>query len=202
MLAKRLPFPMPYNLGCNALDQVTLLHRDGLAIYDSGGIGPGPIAEFCFPSRPAPATEAEQEDREEQDSCEHRERRQVFTEASAILQLSGPCGVATDADGRVLLLDYSRDRVQLVSRDGAVIASCRSGGQSGMWFSEEDVRFGDAVLEPCQGAVDDAGNLAVVHSDCAAIAVYSLQAVYPPPPSSHVSYSNLQNLSPPSSQSR
>jgi hypothetical protein len=99
------------------------------------------------------------------------------SEASAILQLSGPCGVGTEPEGRFLLLDYQRDRMQLVARDGAVIASCPSGapshGQAATGFTEEDVRFADSILEPCQGVIDDAGKLAVISSDASVIVIYA-----------------------------
>lgn len=105
------------------------------------------------------------------------ERAEItVSEATAIVQLSGPCGVATDPQGRIILLDYQRDRVQLVTRNGAVIASCPAHGKAATGFTVQDIRFADSVLEPCQGAIDDEGKLAVIKSDAGecAVVVYAL----------------------------
>lgn len=99
-----------------------------------------------------------------------------FAEASGILQLAGPCGLATDGEGRLIVLDWARERLQLLCPDGAPpLASCAlaSSGVGG-GYTDEDLRRAAKMMEPCAVAVDDEGKVAAINSDLKAVVVYLL----------------------------
>ena len=113
-------FTPPFSVVCDYADRIILQHRDGLAVYELHAAG-SPLYPRLLPGSPRlvhfarpPLRELEQIKDEarcrEQGGDECVEGGQVFTpaEASSILQLSGPCGVACDHAGHLLILDWER----------------------------------------------------------------------------------------------
>ena len=113
-------FTPPFSVVCDYADRIILQHRDGLAVYELHAAG-SPLYPRLLPGSPRlvhfarpPLRELEQIKDEarcrEQGGDECVEEGQVFTpaEASSILQLSGPCGVACDDAGHLLILDWER----------------------------------------------------------------------------------------------
>ena len=99
----------------------------------------------------------------------------TVAEASGILQLTGPCGVAVDGEGRLIVLDWERERMQLLDPDGMPLVSCAlSASGIGGGYTEEEVRRGEVMLEPCEVVMDDSKKVAVVNSDYKAVVVYVL----------------------------
>jgi hypothetical protein len=85
----------------------------------------------------------------------------------------GPCGVATDGIGRVIVLDWARERMQLLTADGDPLVSCAlSASGVGGGYTHEDMRRGEMFLEPCELIMDDLGNVAVLNFDIKAVVVY------------------------------
>lgn len=113
---------------------------------------------------------------EELDLLRKRKRagKATIAEASGILQLSGPCAV--DGEGRLIVLDWERERMQLLDHDGMPLVSCAlsaSGIRRG--YTEEDVRRGEVWMEPCGVVMDDSRKVVVVNFDCKAVVVYVLE---------------------------
>jgi len=98
----------------------------------------------------------------------------MFGDRCGILQFAAPCGLATDGDGRILVVDWARDRLQVLERDGSLFVSCGA-SVDGMLFgyTPEDVRRADVILEPSGVAVDDLGQIAAVDSDAKCVKVYA-----------------------------
>jgi len=106
--------------------------------------------------------------------CERQAEPCAFAEASGILQLSGPCGVATDGEGRLIVLDWERERLQLLANDGTPFVSCAlASSGAGGGYTEQDLQRASKMMEPCAVTVDDAGNVAAINSDLKAVVVYS-----------------------------
>ena len=104
------------------------------------------------------------------ESCE---AEVTIAEASGILQLSGPFGLATDGNGHIIVLDWARERLQVISNDGTFVVSCLlSASGVGGGYTYRDRKRADMMLEPSGAVIDDRGQIAAINSDMRAVVVY------------------------------
>ena len=90
----------------------------------------------------------------------------AFGDRCSVLQFAAPyglvsvCSLRPCSEGRIIVMDWARERIQILESDGSLFVSCGSAEEGALFgYTAEDLRRADDMLEPIGVAVDDLGQI-------------------------------------------